>query len=176
MSFGLESLCPESLANIGKGWCRPDEYPVLLAKVRDAGIAVSTEMMLGMDADTPESLRKNVDFIVDCGVMLAKFYILTPIPGTDFYADMLAAGRILESDPTKFSPTRAVIKHPHMSVAELTSLLWELYGAVYSWKNIFKRTLGNPGFWKRPKSHLFYLLVNLYYRLQIKRGIAPIIM
>jgi hypothetical protein len=176
LSFGLESICQASLNNVDKSWCRPEEYPALLKKVRDAGIAVSTEMMLGMDADTPESLRQTVDFILNCQVMLAKFYILTPIPGTDFYVEMLAAGRITEDDPTKFSPTRAVIRHPRLSPQELTDLLWEMYNAVYSYKNICKRILLQPGFWKKPKTYLFYLLVNLYYRHQIKRGIAPIIL
>jgi radical SAM superfamily enzyme YgiQ (UPF0313 family) len=164
------------LNSIDKSWCRPEEYRILLKNIQESGIEVSTEMMIGIDADTPESLRDTVNFIIDCGVALAKFYILTPIPGTDFYKEMLAAGRITESDPTKFSPTKAVLRHPHMSTEEITALHWEMYRIVYSYKNIFKRTLLRPGFWKKPKNSLFYLMTNLYYRYQIRQGIAPIIL
>jgi radical SAM superfamily enzyme YgiQ (UPF0313 family) len=173
LSFGLESICQESLNSIDKSWCRANEYPELLKKIRDAGIEISTEMMVGLDADTPESLRRTADLLLDCKVMLAKFYILTPIPGTDLYHELLAAGRITEQDPARFSPSRSVIRHPLMSREELTALFWELYTVTYSYKNILKRTLLLPGFWKKPKSRLFYLLINLYYRWQIRQGIAP---
>ena len=63
-----------------------------------------------------------------------------------------------------------------MSTEEITALLWEMYNSVYSFKNILKRTLLRPGFLKNPKNGLFYLMANLYYRWQIKQGIAPIIL
>ena len=176
LSFGLESVSSENLRHIGKSWCRPQDYLAQLQKVRAAGIEAATEMMVGIDADTPATLPATVDFIQQAGIMAPKFYILTPIPGTDFYNDMLAAGRIVDTDVYSFSPTKAVISHPHLSTQEITAMFWEIYNQIYTFKNIFKRTLWHRRFWRHPRRYLFFLMLNLYYRYQIKRKIGPIVM
>jgi hypothetical protein len=101
---------------------------------------------------------------------------MTPIPGTDLYNEMRAAGRLAEEDVFKYAPTRAVIRHPAMTTAEITAMFWELYDQVYSLRRIFRRCLLHRRFWRHPARYLFYLMVNLYYRYQIKQRIGPIIM
>jgi radical SAM superfamily enzyme YgiQ (UPF0313 family) len=176
LSFGLESISPRSLAAINKSWCHPEDYPAIIRKVTGAGIEVASEMIVGIDADTPESLRRTVDFVLGTPIIAPKFYIMTPIPGTDFYEEMCAAHRIVEDDLFKFSPSNAVITHPNMTTQELNELYWELYERVYTLANILKRTLLHERFWRAPRRYLFFLMVNLYYRYQIKRRIAPNIM
>jgi radical SAM superfamily enzyme YgiQ (UPF0313 family) len=173
LSFGLESIVQKSLDAIDKTWCHPAEYPEILKKVTGAGIEVASEMIVGIDADTKESLRATADFVLGTPIIAPKFYIMTPIPGTDYYAEMCKANRIVEKDIYKFSPSNAVITHPHLTTAEINALYWEIYERVYTIPNILRRTLFNRRFLKNPKRYFFFLMVNLYYRSQIKRKIAP---
>jgi radical SAM superfamily enzyme YgiQ (UPF0313 family) len=176
LSFGLESITQESLDHLGKSWCKTDEYLEIINNVINAGIEIASEMIVGVDTDTKESLNDTVNFVLNAKIIAPKFYIMTPIPGTDLYDEMLKENRIVEEDVLKFKPSRAVITHPHMTTQEITDMYWEIYNKLYTYKNIFKRTLLNKNFLKNPNRYLFFLMVNLYYRYQIKRKIAPNIM
>ena len=176
LSFGLESVSQDNLERIGKGWCRSSEYQKLLARIRESGIEIASEMMVGIDGDTPKTLGDTVAFIERSGILMPKFYIMTPIPGTDFYNEMRDAGRLTEKDVLKYTPTRAVIRHPSMTTEEITGMFWGIYDQTYSLRRIFRRCLLHRRFLRRPAKYLFYLMVNLYYRHQIKRRIGPIIM
>lgn len=176
LSFGLESITQESLDHLGKSWCKTDEYLEIINNVINAGIEIASEMIVGVDTDTKESLNDTVNFVLNAKIIAPKFYIMTPIPGTDLYDEMLRENRIVEEDVLKFKPSRAVITHPHMTTQEITDMYWEIYNKLYTYKNIFKRTLLNKNFLKNPNRYLFFLMLNLYYRYQIKRQIAPNIM
>lgn len=176
LSFGLESITPASLASINKSWCNPAEYLPLLEKIVAAGIDVATEMIVGVEHDTRESLRQTIDFILASPIIAPKFYILTPIPGTDLYQQYRDAGRLVDANVFTYSPSRAVITHPQMTTQELQEIFWEMYERIYTVPNILKRTILHNRFLCDPRRYLFFLLLNLFYRWQIQRKIAPIIM
>lgn len=173
LSFGLESLSAESLRFMDKGWADPLEYPLLIRNIQDAGIDVSTEMVVGADGDTLESIRHTARFIEDMGIVVPRFYILTPIPGTKFYDDMLQQGRIHIEDMYAYNGSEAVHVPKNMSPSELTKAYWNLYEEVFTVRSILRRTVFNRYFLEKPRRRLFYLMVNLYYRYQIHRGITP---
>lgn len=141
--------------------------------VRDEGIQVSTEMVVGADGDTLESIAATADFINDLKIAVPRFYILTPIPGTLFFHQMSAENRIYNKDIYSYNGAEAVHVPKNMTPEELTEAYWSLYKDVFSYKNIMKRTLFQKGFFKNPLLSVFYLYINLYYRFQILRGITP---
>ena len=104
---------------------------------------------------------------------MPRFYILTPIPGTDFYAQMESQGRIVNRDIYSYNGAEAVHRPLHMSPAELTEAYWDLYKNIFSYKSIFKRTVQRREFLSHPFKYIFYLYINLYYRYQIYKGITP---
>lgn len=173
LSFGIESISQESLESLNKSWARVDEYRRQIREVTRAGIDVSTEMVIGADGDTLESIRKTADFIVANKIPVPRFYILTPIPGTVFFDEMQEAGRIINHDLFSYNGTEAVHRPIHMRPEELTRAYWQLYRKVFTFPSILKRTVLRRDFIKRPLRYLFYLYINLYYRAQIHRGITP---
>ncbi len=173
LSFGLESISQDSLNTMQKSWAKVDKYSNQIRKIQSYGIDVSTEMVVGADGDTIESIRDTCDFIVDNGITVPRFYILTPIPGTAFYKQMLAEGRIVSEDIYQYNGSFAVHQPKNMTPEELTEEYWSLYHQVFSVKNLVKRTLLNRDFFKSPVKYIFYFYVNIYYRYQIKRGITP---
>ena len=173
LSFGLESISQESLNTMNKRWANVSAYQRQLAKVAAAGIDLSTEMVIGADGDTLASIEQTAEFIVRNKIAAPRFYILTPIPGTDFFHEMQAQGRIINDDIYSYNGSEAVHKPKNMTATELTAAYWRLYRQVYSLPAIIRRTLCKRGFFTAPLKHLFYFYVNLYYRYQIRRGIPP---
>lgn len=173
LSFGLESLVKESLEGMNKSWARPEEYEELIRNIRAAGIDVSTEMVFGADGDTTGSILETADFIEKNRIVVPRFYILTPIPGTVFYEEMKRDNRICKEDIYSYNGTEAVHIPLKMTPEELTESYWKLYNKVFSIKSIWKRTVMHENFIRRPWVYLFYLSVNLFYRFQIRRKIPP---
>ena len=127
LSFGLESISKESLKGMNKAWANPDEYPDLIKNIHSYGIDVSTEMVVGGEGDTLQSIRDTKFFIEDNKITVPRFYILTPIPGTKFFKDMAEEGRIIREDIYSFDGREAVHLPKNMTPGELTAAYWDLY-------------------------------------------------
>lgn len=176
LSFGLESISRQSLEDINKGWAQPDQYAGLIETITAAGIDVASEMIVGVDSDTLESLRATIDFVASTRIVAPKFYLMTPIPGTDLFEEMQRQGRILTDDLYGMTSSTPVISHPAMTPEELGAIYWEIYDRLYTLRHILKRTMLHRYVLRAPSRYFFYLLVNLFYRYQIKRRIGPIVM
>jgi radical SAM superfamily enzyme YgiQ (UPF0313 family) len=173
LSFGIESISQDSLDSIDKKWARVDRYDEQIRKIEKAGIDVSTEMVIGADGDTLHSIERTADFIIANNIPVPRFYILTPIPGTVFYKEMLDAGRIVNRDIYSYDGSQCVHKPANMTSDELTKAYWDLYDTVFSFRGILKRTILRSDFFANPQRHLFYFYINLYYRYLIKRRATP---
>lgn len=173
LSFGLESISKESLRAMNKGWADPSDYSRAIRNIQDHGIDVSTEMVVGGEGDTLESIRLTKDFIEENKISVPRFYILTPFPGTKFYREIESQGRLVNHDIYTFDGTEAVYRPAHMTPDELTKAYWNLYESLFTWKSIIKRNIFRREFLKQPGKYIFYMGVNLYYRYQIKMRITP---
>ncbi len=173
LSFGLESISKESLDSMDKKWAQPEDYSRLISNIRSYGIDVSTEMVVGADGDTLKSIADTAKFITDNKIVVPRFYILTPIPGTDFHKEMVLKNRIYNTDMYSYNSAEAVHIPKNMTPEQLTDAYWDLYKKVFSIKSIFNRTILQPAFLKSPGKYIFYFFVNLYYREQIYKSIVP---
>jgi len=173
LSFGIESISQESLNTMHKSWAKVSRYKEQMRKIQAAGIDVSTEMVVGADGDTVESIRNTAEFITENKITVPRFYILTPIPGTVFYDEMREAGRLISEDIYQFNGAFAVHKPMNMSAETLTEEYWRLYKAVFSLTSITKRTILRKDSFSHPFKNVFYFYVNLYYKYQISKGITP---
>ncbi|HAE42709.1 MAG TPA: B12-binding domain-containing radical SAM protein [Clostridiales bacterium] len=160
LSFGIESITQESLEYMNKSWARVDEYSDLIKNIQKHGIDVSTEMVVGADGDSLESIAKTAEFIKVNKIVVPRFYILTPIPGTVFYDELKAQGRIYKEDIYKYNGTEAVHIPKQMRPEELTAAYWKLYNQVFSYGSILSRTVFRKDFFTGVNKYLFYLGVN----------------
>ncbi|HEX2394807.1 MAG TPA: radical SAM protein, partial [Bacteroidales bacterium] len=173
LSLGIESLSQKGLNMLNKSWVTVGQTGKLLQKIQQVGILPATEMIIGTDGDTPESIDETIRFISENHIPVPKFYILTPLPGTDFYKELKAKGRLLHEDYSKYTATQCVFSPAHFTPQELDNAYWKVYKSTYSWQNIFKRTLFNPHFFNAPLVYLFAFFTNLVYKKSIKNGDAP---
>ncbi len=173
LSFGVESITQEGLDKLGKPWLKVSEHERLIKNISRSGIMVSSEMIVGTDSDTKESLAATFSFVMRARIPVPRFYILTPIPGTELWKQYRDEGRLLTEKIEEYSTIRAVHRPALISPQELDEAFWDIYQKTYSLKAILIRTLFHPDFWRRPGTYLFALFVNLHYLRYIKRGVPP---
>lgn len=173
LSFGIESISQESLNAMNKHWAKVESYKGQIKKIQEAGIDISTEMVIGGDGDTIDTIRATSKFIMENKIAVPRFYILTPIPGTIFYEEIKKSGRLVTDNIYKYNGAFAVHKPKNMDAKTLTKEYWKLYKATFSMESILKRTIFKKDFVKHPLKNIFYFYVNMYYKYQISKGITP---
>ncbi len=120
LSFGLESISKESLRSMNKAWADPSKYSEQIQIIRKHGIDISTEMVVGADGDTLESIRDTAAFVSNNHIAVPRFYILTPIPGTKYFDEMQEQNRIYNHDIYSYNSCEAVHVPKNMTPEELT--------------------------------------------------------
>ncbi|MEI8202520.1 MAG: cobalamin-dependent protein [Bacteroidota bacterium] len=101
-------------------------------RYHDHGIAVEGTILLGMDNQTEDDIKRLVDFLLEIDLDLAEFTVLTPFPHTKTFDDMRKENRILHYNWNQFNAGKVVIQPKHMSPERLQ----ELYH--YAWDTFYK--------------------------------------
>ena len=93
---GLESLNPETLAQMGKGFASGGAYyDEALANMRRHRIRIYATFVLGYDGDTAMTVRQILDFSLRNRFYLAAFNHITPFPGTPLYDRLEQEDRLI---------------------------------------------------------------------------------
>jgi len=106
--------------------------------VKDHGIHIHGMFVLGADTDDVETIRGTADFATGHGIDTVQFLILTPLPGTPFFHDMMESGRLLHTDWSKYDVQHVVFKPLLMSPATLQVETFREMARFYSWRYIFR--------------------------------------
>lgn len=173
LSFGLETIVKDGMKEINKTWADPADYLRVIKKVNEAGIEVASEMIIGLDTDTVQSLDDTIEFVKNSNIIAPKFYCLTPIPGTPLNKEMNARGSIVDDNFLEYCPSKSVNNTPNFTAEEVTQQYWRVYKELYTMKAILKRTLFHKRMWKHPFRTIFFFGINMVYRGNIKRKVAP---
>lgn len=173
LSFGLESITQDGLNKLGKSWVNVAEHERLISAIAKTGILVSSEMIVGTDSDTEESIKQTYEFIHKTRIPIPRIYILTPIPGSDLFKKYQNEGRLLTNNYKDYDGSRCIHVPKKISPGSIDRLYWWLNNKVFSYRSIILRTLLNPHFFRRPRLYLFAFFVNLHYRHYIKKNIPP---
>ncbi|MDO9155161.1 MAG: radical SAM protein, partial [Paludibacter sp.] len=173
MSFGVESIQQDAIDSLDKPWLKANEHEQNMKILSESGIVVSTEMIVGTDFDTEKSIGETYEFIYRNKIPIPRFYILTPVPGTELHKELAKQGRMLTDDLRLFDGTRCVHIPKMIEPEKLNEMYWWLNNKLFSLKSIFHRVVFNRHLWKNPEMLLFSLGVNFHYRHYVKRKITP---
>lgn len=160
--LGIESISPESLNAVGKKINKVEEYEESFRKIHSNGIAIHGFFIFGFDTDNEDIFRRTVDFARENRLESAQFDILTPYPGTRFYAEIEKAGRLRHQEWDKFGYD--LVFEP-TAMPEETLKKWH----TWSWRKFYSL----PSILQRiglMRKHLVKLwILNLYYRAHWKK-------
>lgn len=101
-------------------------------RYHDFGISVEGTILLGMDNQTEDDIKRLIDFLLEINLDLAEFTVLTPFPHTKAHDDLKKEHRIISDDWNDYNAGKVVFKPKHMSPDRLQ----ELYH--YAWDSFYQ--------------------------------------
>ena len=93
--IGMESIDPVNLADVKKGFNKPEEYTGVLRRLAAHNIYAITSFIIGMDNDTPGVADRILEQLRTWPPGLPVFGQLTPFPSTPLYQRLQADGRLV---------------------------------------------------------------------------------
>ncbi|MBC7128871.1 MAG: radical SAM protein [Thermoplasmatales archaeon] len=143
---GIESISQKTIdEEIKKRGNIVEKIPKMIEKIQKEGMMVWGSFIFGFDNDKPEIFDTTLEAILQWGIDLANFSILTPLPGTPVFKKMLNEGRILTFDWSKYDMVHAVFEPKGMSVKELEGGVKRLYVKFYSMDKMARRFFNTKG-------------------------------
>ena len=159
LSIGLESINEASLDSVSKGFNQPRRFDTDLAALRAKGIQVIALLMVGLDGDTLDTFERSLRFLIDNKISFLKLFTPCPYPGTKYYDDMAAAGRILVNDWGRYDYGSPLIRPAQMTTDEMMDGFKYVYSGFYSVQSIARRLFPPPS--GSYLETLAYLVANL---------------
>ena len=111
-----------------------DTSPFIKERIKryhDNGIGVEGTILLGLDNQTEDDIKRLIDFLLEIDLDLAEFTIMTPFPHTKGYDDLKRQGRIFDYDWDHYNAGQVVFQPANMTPDKLQ----ELY--EYAWKSFY---------------------------------------
>ena len=126
---------------------------------RAAQIITHAAYIFGFPFDTPESLREDTRRLQEeLRVDLASFFMLTPIPGSQDHAEMVAGGNEMHPDLNDYDSFHETIRHSNFAPGELAASYGGAWKSFYSFGNMKEILLrANPeNYWDLLRDFLWY--------------------
>jgi radical SAM superfamily enzyme YgiQ (UPF0313 family) len=136
---GFESLTDENLGHAKKKTPRASDYARRVRMLHDNGIQVNGSFVVGFDHDRRNVFVDLAEWVEENRLECATFHILTPYPGTPFFRELDAQGRILHRDYSRYDTSHAVFRPKHMTSDELEQGYAWLYERLFSHASIWAR-------------------------------------
>nr|MDO8112491.1 radical SAM protein [Candidatus Sigynarchaeota archaeon] len=118
---GLESANDADL-QITKKQISVEKQEKAVTLLRSLGGEVLGTYVIGLESQTKAFIKTLPERGREIGCSSCAFGIATPFPGSGFWDDMKAKGRIFETNWARFDENNAVITHPEMTPKELEDL------------------------------------------------------
>ena len=136
--IGLENINPDNLMAAKKRQNKITEYRKMLLAWKEAGVITYAGYILGFPADTPESIRADIEIIKrELPLDILEFFCLTPLPGSEDHKTLHAQGVAMDPDMNKYDLEHVVTGHAKMSQAEWESIYRAAWDAYYTPDHLF---------------------------------------
>lgn len=131
--IGLESINPDNLASINKRQNKITEYRAMLLAWREHRVFIDGGYIIGLPADTPESIRRDVEIIKrELPMDRVQFYCLTPLPGSADHKALYQRGVAMEPDLNNYDLNHITTAHPRMTRDEWAGAFRDAWRSFYN--------------------------------------------
>lgn len=160
--IGFESLNPEVLSSMKKGFNAAIGIDEGIRKIHQSGLKIYATFVFGYDLDTPDSFEKTFEFALKHKFFLAAFNHLVPFPGTPLFQRLekenrLRFGRWWLNHDYHFG--QIAFEPKNYSSAQLEQLCLKYRRKFHSPSSIFGR-LWSPNNFRSLASPYAFLFVN----------------
>lgn len=145
LHVGFESADQGILKRIKKGVTK-DRMTQFVSDVKKAELKIHGDFAIGFPGETRESIKKTVEWACQIRPHTAQFQLMIPFPGTPFYDELKAKGRIKNGAPN----------YPGLSMEELEEMAKKAYKKFYLSPSFLKQIIKHP-------YELFLSRIGIYY-------------
>jgi radical SAM superfamily enzyme YgiQ (UPF0313 family) len=115
--------------------------------LQDRGISIFGGVIIGYPGETKKMVRQTIQFTKSLDLTCVQFTPITAFPGTKFYDEMKAEGKVVTNNYRRYNLFQTMMKTDQLSAMEMYELVMEAYASYYlsgRWlKMVIKRYL-NP--------------------------------
>ena len=141
--IGLESINAENLRAANKPQNNVAQYRTMLQAWRGHGVMTYGGYILGLPADTPESIDRDIRTIQEeLPIDLLEFMILIPLPGSADHKSLYERGVPLDPDMNRYDGEHVVTAHGRMTPDQLREAYdraWHLYYSPQHVRTLLRR-------------------------------------
>ena len=135
--IGLENINPDNLLAAKKGQNKITEYRAMLLAWKAQGIITLAGYILGFPADTPQTIRRDIEIIKnELAVDALEFFCLTPLPGSEDHQALWKRGVAMDPDLNNYDVEHVCTAHPRMSKGEWEAIYREAWSLYYTPQHI----------------------------------------
>jgi radical SAM superfamily enzyme YgiQ (UPF0313 family) len=141
VAFGVESGVQEILDTVRKG-ATVEQGRRAVEMAKRAGIQTLAHFILGLPGETPDTIRRTIDYAKDIDPDWAQFYCATPLPGTRLMEEARAGGHLPAAAKwQQFEFNQPIVSTPTLSAAELRRARIRAYVEFYVRPRVVRRVL-----------------------------------
>jgi radical SAM superfamily enzyme YgiQ (UPF0313 family) len=137
--IGFETINSSGLGAINKKFNDPALYQQLVTDLHRLKIGIQGCFVFGNDEDRDDVFARTAEFVIETGIDLPRFALLTPFPGTALHTRLDREGRILTKDWQLYDGQHVVFEPRHMTPQRLLQGHVEAWRKVYSYGSIAAR-------------------------------------
>ncbi|MFH0853218.1 MAG: radical SAM protein [bacterium] len=131
MFVGVESFSIAVLKAARKLQNKPETYVRIVELCTKYGIIAHFSNMIGFPQQDEASIAEHFEALVKLAPPVISVYVMTPLPGTDQYADFLDQGLISETNLDRFDALCCTWEHSLIPSKRLHELLFAHYTDYY---------------------------------------------
>ncbi|NLI77262.1 MAG: B12-binding domain-containing radical SAM protein [Candidatus Riflebacteria bacterium] len=173
LQVGFETLHPEQLRAVNKGFAARADYGEAIGRARAHGVPVVALMMLGFDTDTPATFGQVLRFLETSRLPLAVLHPVIPIPGTPLYDRLAREGRLTGLDPAETDGLHLHFVPRHFAPDAFLEGFWRLNRRLFGLRSVVRRFL-HPDTFRNPLAYALLLFTNLFLAGPLVRRRLPL--
>ncbi len=100
-------------------------------RLHEYGIGVEGTILLGLDDQTEDDVKRLVDFLLELKLDMAEFTVLVPFPHTPVRAQLDREGRVLHNDWLRYTGSEVVYRPAKMTPDALERMYHYAWDAFY---------------------------------------------
>jgi radical SAM superfamily enzyme YgiQ (UPF0313 family) len=165
---GYESGDPQILKNIKKG-ATVEQAIEFTKNCKKLGLVIHGDFIIGLPGETPETIRRTIDFAKKLDTETIQVSIAHPYPGTEFYNQVMQGGQITAAAMTDEQGHQLPnISYAGLSSVDMLDAVEQFYGEYYFRPRVVWRVVKKALFDSEERQRLYHE-AREYLSLRAKR-------
>jgi len=165
---GYESGDPQILKNIKKG-ATIEQALEFTKNCKKLGLVIHGDFIIGLPGETPETIRRTIEFAKKLDTETIQVSIAHPYPGTEFYDQVVKGGQLTAAAMTDEQGHQLPnIAYTSLSSADMLEAVEQFYGEYYFRTRVIWRVVRKAIFDSAERKRLYHE-AREYLELRAKR-------